>query len=103
VVARDDRRLVIRLVSEPDRLLLLLDEELIGVAPRLLEPHGLTRRESEVLAWVAEGKTNVEIGQILGMRRRTVSKHLERVFQKLGVETRTAAAVLALELARRTE
>jgi DNA-binding CsgD family transcriptional regulator len=103
VVAQDDRRLVIRLVSEPDRFMLLLEEELIGVAPHLLEPHGLTRRESEVLAWVAEGKTNVEIGTILGMRRRTVSKHLERVFQKLGVETRTAAAVRALELARRAE
>ncbi len=103
VMARDDRRLVIRLVSEPGRLLLLLEEELIGVVPRLLAPHGLTRRESEVLAWVAEGKTNVEIATILGMRRRTVSKHLERVFQKLGVETRTAAAVRALELTRRTE
>jgi DNA-binding CsgD family transcriptional regulator len=103
VVARGDRRLVIRQVSEPDQLLLLLEEEPTTVVPRLLESFGLTRRESEVLAWVAEGKTNVEIGQILGMRRRTVSKHLERIFQKLGVETRTAAAIRALDLARRTE
>jgi DNA-binding CsgD family transcriptional regulator len=101
VVGRNGRRLVIRLVSEPDRRLLLLEEELMGVAPRLLESLGLTRRESEVLAWVAGGKTNAEIGQILGMRRRTASKHLERIFQKLGVETRTAAAVRALDLARR--
>ncbi|MBI2902455.1 MAG: helix-turn-helix transcriptional regulator [Candidatus Methylomirabilis oxyfera] len=103
VVARDDRRLLIRLVSEPDRLLLLLEEELTTVVPRLLEPHGFTRRESEVLAWVAEGKTNAEIGQILSMRRRTVSKHLERVFQKLGVETRTAAALQALALLRQCD
>lgn len=103
VVARDDRRLVIRLVSEPGRLLLLLEEELIGVVPRLFEPHGLTRRESEVLAWVAEGKTNAEIASILGARRRTIGKHLERIFQKLGVETRTAAAIRALELARQTD
>jgi hypothetical protein len=45
-----------------------------------------------VLTWVAEGKTNGEIGIILEMRPRTVAKHLERIFRKLGVETRTAAA-----------
>ena len=43
-------------------------------------------------AWVAEGKTNGEIGIIVGARPRTVAKHLERIFRKLGVETRTAAA-----------
>lgn len=60
-----------------------------------LEPYGLTPREIEVLAWVHEGKTNAEISVILGTRPRTVAKHLERIFQKLGVETRTAAAKLA--------
>jgi len=54
---------------------------------------GLTRREAEVLAWVAEGKRNEETGVILGARPKTVGKHLERIFMKLGVETRTAAAV----------
>ncbi len=51
---------------------------------------------AEVLAWVAEGKTNVEIGTVLGARPRTVAKHLERIYQKLGVENRTAAAAFAL-------
>jgi CheY-like chemotaxis protein/DNA-binding CsgD family transcriptional regulator len=64
----------------------------------------LTAREAEVLYWVVKGKTNRDIGDILGTSPRTVTKHLEHVFEKLGVETRTAAAALALgrvkELAR---
>ncbi|MDP2255631.1 MAG: response regulator [Polaromonas sp.] len=59
----------------------------------------LTRREAEVLSWLAKGKTNRDIADILGMSPRTVNKHLEHVYAKLGVETRTsAAAVLSLEL-----
>lgn len=52
---------------------------------------GLTRREIEVLTWVAGGKSNAAIGLILGASPRTVQKHLEHIFEKLGVETRTAA------------
>ena len=52
----------------------------------------LTAREAEVLYWVVKGKTNRDIGDILGTSPATVKKHLERVFAKLGVETRTAAA-----------
>jgi len=58
----------------------------------------LTDREREVLDWVVEGKTNPEIAIILNISPRTVQKHLERVFQKLSVETRTAAAMRAVEL-----
>jgi DNA-binding CsgD family transcriptional regulator len=57
-----------------------------------------TRREKEVLKWICEGKRDREIGTILGLSTRTVGKHLEHVFQKLGVETRTAAARAASEL-----
>lgn len=60
----------------------------------------LTQRESEVLHWVMMGKTNKDIGDILGTSPRTVNKHLEHVFHKLGVETRTAAAALALNRMR---
>jgi len=56
----------------------------------------LTLRESDVLLWIANGKTNREIGQILDMSPRTVNKHLEQVFRKLGVENRTAAAASAI-------
>lgn len=58
-------------------------------------PPQLTARESEVLLWVARGKTNRDIADILGMSPRTVNKHLEHIFEKLGVETRTAAAAAA--------
>ncbi|QGZ29910.1 response regulator [Stutzerimonas stutzeri] len=56
----------------------------------------LTSREIEVLHWVACGKTNKDIGDILGLSPRTVNKHLEHVYVKLGVETRTAAAAVAM-------
>jgi DNA-binding CsgD family transcriptional regulator len=52
----------------------------------------LTSREREVLNWLARGKSNAEIGMILGIRPATVGKHLERIYPKLGVENRTAAA-----------
>jgi DNA-binding CsgD family transcriptional regulator len=58
----------------------------------------LTAREREVLDWVAAGKTNRDIAAILGARPRTVEKHLERIYEKLGVETRTAAAMRARKL-----
>jgi CheY-like chemotaxis protein/DNA-binding CsgD family transcriptional regulator len=56
----------------------------------------LTPREAEVLYWVVKGKTNKDIGDILGSSPMTVKKHLEHVFVKLGVETRTAAAGMAM-------
>jgi CheY-like chemotaxis protein/DNA-binding CsgD family transcriptional regulator len=61
---------------------------------------GLTLRESEVLYWVVKGKTNRDIGDILGASPATVKKHLERVYEKLGVETRTAAASMAMQRVR---
>jgi len=62
----------------------------------LCERFQLTGREVEVLHWVACGKTNRDIGDILGLSPRTVNKHLEHVYVKLGVETRTAAAAVAM-------
>ncbi|MES2283994.1 MAG: response regulator transcription factor [Pseudomonadota bacterium] len=60
----------------------------------------LTAREAEVLYWVVKGKTNRDIGEILGASPATVKKHLERVYVKLGVETRTAAAGMAMNRIR---
>lgn len=75
---------------------LLLLEERAAAAPSSLEHYQLTPRETDVLAWVAKGKTNRDIGEILGMSPRTVNKHLEHIYVKLGVETRAAAAALAV-------
>lgn len=89
--------------SERDRLVLdLLKPHLARLwkrahAPRVEAAHlGLTARELQVLAWVARGKTNPEIAQILWITPATVRKHLENIYAKLGVRTRTAAAAQLL-------
>lgn len=77
-----------------NELLLLLEEKRLPVQPASIAHYHLTPRELEVVAWLAKGKTNRDIGEILGMSPRTVNKHLEHIFVKLGVETRSAAAAL---------
>lgn len=67
----------------------------------LREQFALTGREADVLCWIAKGKTNREIGQILEMSPRTANKHLEQIFKKLGVENRTSAAAVALKCLNR--
>jgi DNA-binding NarL/FixJ family response regulator len=62
---------------------------------------GLTTREGEVLSWLSKGKTNRDIAQILGLSPRTVDKHLEQIYSKLGVENRTAAAAIAVNAKHR--
>lgn len=59
---------------------------------------GLTPRPAEVLLWVAQGKTNGDIGAILGISESTVKKHLLEILERLGVETRSAATLRALEI-----
>jgi DNA-binding CsgD family transcriptional regulator len=81
--------LLARLIEDNKRLWLLLGEH---ASSRATPTHGLTRREAEVFQWLAAGKTNKDIATILAISPRTVEKHLERIFQYLGVETRTAAA-----------
>jgi DNA-binding CsgD family transcriptional regulator len=83
-------------VRSPEQWMIVLREESdTARVQALMALFRLTQRESEVLHWVIQGKTNRDIGDILGMSPRTVNKHLEHVFEKLGVETRTAAATLA--------
>jgi len=60
----------------------------------------LTPREAEVLFWISQGKSNHDIGVILGAKTGTICKHVEHIFGKLNVENRTAAAVMALETYR---
>ena len=64
----------------------------------LVQQLGLTPRVAEVLLWAAQGKTNPEIASILGISESTVKKHMMEVMQALGVETRTAASLRALEV-----
>ena len=84
-----------------DEWLVVLREENDGSAiESLIAAFRLTQREAEVLYWVTLGKTSRDIGEIVGSSPRTVDKHLEHVFEKLGVETRTAAANLAMSKIR---
>ena len=80
----------------PDEYLFRLTAENKMSDDEILRQHfGLTHRESEVLLWIAKGKSNRDIGEILGLSARTVTKHLEQIYVKLGVENRASAAVKA--------
>ncbi|MCU0949106.1 MAG: response regulator [Porphyrobacter sp.] len=81
-----------------EALLRLTEVREDGKIAALQKQGSLTRREAEVLLWVSYGKTNKTISEILGISPRTVNKHLEQVFRKLGVETRAAATAIAVRL-----
>lgn len=81
-----------------ESMLLLRQASQDELASQRLRDIALTPRETEVLSWLAKGKTNRDIADILGMSPRTVNKHLEHIFEKLGVETRSAATALASKL-----
>ena len=85
---------------DDDWLIVLREVSDAATVEATMQAFGLTLRESEVLYWVAKGKTNRDIGDILGSSPATVKKHLERVYEKLGVETRTAAAAMAMQRVR---
>jgi len=93
------RRIELSFLSSigPDELLFRLAEVTAGGDEQLLQQTlQLTGREAEVLLWISRGKSNREIGEILNISPRTVNKHLEQVFVKLGVENRASAAARAV-------
>ena len=101
--AADDgrRELQLTLMGQiaPGEILLRLTEA--GGAKHEMVLHdklALTLREAEVLLWTARGKSNRDIGEILKLSPRTVNKHLEQIYAKLGVENRTAAAAIAMRV-----
>ncbi|MCA6102663.1 MULTISPECIES: response regulator [Bradyrhizobium] len=86
----------------PNEFLLRLAKDTSGDMPAEFSSElGLTTREGEVLSWLSKGKTNRDIAQILGLSPRTVDKHLEQIYAKLGVENRTAAAAIAVNARHR--
>ena len=90
-----------RLLERSDKqevLLKLLDASAPSGPERLKTALPLTERESEVLYWIGNGKTNREIGQILATSPRTINKHLEKIFRKLEVVNRTSAAAIAIRI-----
>jgi DNA-binding response OmpR family regulator/DNA-binding CsgD family transcriptional regulator len=102
-LARQNRRLILALheqTGDDEWLIVMRESSDQAVIDALGAAFKLTTREAEVLYWLAKGKTNRDIGDILGSSPATVKKHLERVYVKLGVETRTAAASVALSRLR---
>jgi DNA-binding CsgD family transcriptional regulator len=94
------RQLIVRLIPNSIKeqyLLLLEEEELQSFSISALELLGLTKREAEVLFWIAKDKSNAAIAKALGCSEGTVRKHLEHLYAKLSVQTRTAAVMVALE------
>ena len=80
----------------PDEFLLRVTETLPGADEAYLKEHlALTLREADVLLWIGRGKSNRDISDILGISPRTVNKHLEQIYEKLGVENRSSAAAIA--------
>ncbi len=79
-----------------DWLIVMQETSDAAVLEALAQAFGLTAREAEVLYWVVKGKINRDIGDILGASPATVKKHLERIHAKMGVETRTSAAAMAI-------
>lgn len=105
LIAEGNKRLLASFHDQTDDdewLVVLREENDASAVESLIASFRLTQREAEVLYWVVQGKTSKDIGDILGSSPRTVNKHLEHVFEKLGVETRTAAANLALTKMRNT-
>jgi DNA-binding response OmpR family regulator/DNA-binding CsgD family transcriptional regulator len=96
IKARSRLTFTVTETSNDEQIVILLREESDEAQiEALMNIFKLTMRESEVLYWATKGKTSRDIGDILGSSPRTVNKHLEHVFVKLGVETRTAAASIA--------
>src|SRR5215211_1338491 len=105
ILERAGKRLVVRLMAgrRDGQDLLLLEERTPSLSVDSLEPFGLTRREVEILLRVAQGKTNAEVATDLYVSPLTVKKHLEHIYQKLGVESRTEALARVLELVEITQ
>jgi DNA-binding CsgD family transcriptional regulator len=99
VIKRRDKQLVVRLAEESkSEVVLSMTEQAIGAQIAGPRTANLTAREREVLHWIAQGKANAEIGMILSLSTRTIEKHAENIFRKLGVENRNAAALSALQI-----
>jgi DNA-binding CsgD family transcriptional regulator len=98
-VVRQNSKLIVRLTFDAKtKTAVLLLEERCDPAILSYAGHRLTKRESGVLHLIGNGKTNAEIGLLLNISARTVQKHVEHIFDKLGVETRTAAAMAVFSI-----
>ena len=99
-VEKGEQELIVHLIPDPTReqyLLLLKEKEIQPLSIASLELLGLTKREAEVLFWIAKDKSNANIAKLLVCSEGTVRKHLENIYKKLGVQTSIGAVMFALE------
>jgi DNA-binding NarL/FixJ family response regulator len=100
VINRENRRLIVRLLYSDSGLALLLEEQHTRIEPAALQSLGLSHRENQVLAGVANGRSKSEIASALAISRRTVDAHLQHIYDRLGVTTSNAAAAQAFQATR---
>ncbi|MFC6486556.1 DNA-binding response regulator [Nitratireductor sp. GCM10026969] len=101
ILARNGKHVECRIVGEAgaaERLIRLVDRDAGTDEERLAAAFDLSLRVAEVLLWITHGKSNKEIAEILDLSPRTVNKHLEQIYIKLGVENRTAAATMSVRV-----
>ena len=96
ILDRAGTQLCLQIIYREPKAVCLLLEQRTKLAANDNTRGLLTQRQIEVLSWVARGKTNAEIAKILSLKTGTIGKYLERIFPKLGVENRTAAASFVL-------
>jgi DNA-binding CsgD family transcriptional regulator len=99
-IEQDGHQLIIRFIPDPIRghyLLLLEEQKDAFLSIAALELLGLTKREAEVLFWISRDKSSADIAKELRCGEGTVRKHLEHIYEKLGVQTRMGAVMVALE------
>ncbi|MBE9050356.1 hypothetical protein IQ243_08025 [Nostocales cyanobacterium LEGE 11386] len=100
-IERENQYLIVRLICDrqQEQYILILEEQPpSSLSPESLTMLGLTKREAEVLFWVAKNKSTKEIAALLNCSDKTLEKHFEHIYEKLGVRTRVAAIMKALEL-----
>jgi DNA-binding CsgD family transcriptional regulator len=96
-----EQQLTARCVTtSPGKFIVVLERERTAIGATLAHSLGLTGREGEILFWISEAKTDRDIAMILGISPRTVHKHVEHLFNKLGINTRAAAQRLGADLRR---
>lgn len=100
VIDHGARHLHVRMGPDGDHCLLFLNETTAEISTEQLAHLGLSPRETEVLGWIARGKSNPEIATILNISVRTIHAHVEHIYLKLGMENRYAAMMMALETMR---
>jgi len=101
VISKEDGKITIHFLwggKDSEQDMIIIEEEPADIASTSMSGSKLTRRETEILAWLSQGKTNTEIGLALSISPRTVKKHLEHIYSKLGVHRRSGAVAWSIHL-----